>query len=168
MTRPALDGEKTMRTMCMRLYTQGLLGAMVALAFQLTDGVAQDVPPAPAPVAPQQAVRGEEAAAAAPERNRNARIEALRQRWAELTASPPRAGSIQMVVQGDYIYILYGTYLCQLSAETLELKAKVDLRELVFGDRREARERLRLEGQDRKPKPVAEAPAEEGAQPAGR
>lgn len=148
----------------MRPHTVAVIVVLFVFALQFGYAFAQDVPPAPAPVPPPQ---GEAAERKIPpvevERDRDARIDALRQRWAELTALPTRTGSIQMVVQGEYIYILYGTYLCQLSAETLELKAKVDLRALIFGDRREQKERLRPE---RREKAEPEAPAEPAAQPA--
>lgn len=122
--------------------------------------LAQDVPPAQAPAPPgaQEAkphlgLPGDAAAA-----DRRARVEALRERWQELAAANPRGTAPQMIVQGEYIYILYGTILAQLSAETLELKAKVDLRELLLGDRDLGRQ-LRRDRANRRP--PLEAPAEQ-------
>jgi len=136
----------------------GLLAATLVLLVYAGALLAQDVPPAEAPVPPG-------AAEAKPDlglpgdaaMDRKARAEALRERWQDLAATNPRGTTPQMIVQGDYIYILYGTILAQLSAETLELKAKVDLRDLLMGDRA-ALKALRGERQERKPR--VEAPPE--------
>jgi len=94
------------------------------------------------------------------------------QGWADLAPAGGRGGGIQMIVQGEYIYILYGTVLAQLSAETLELKAKVDLRELLLGDEAAVRQRRGDRGGRRAmPGPPAEPavappPAEDEAEAA--
>jgi len=148
------------------LHRVAVVAAVVMLLIQVHAVLAQDVPPAKAPT-PAEA--GEvnappglpEAAGAA---DRQARVQAMRERWRDLAAETPARGSgIQMIVQGDYVYVLFGTVLCQLSAQTLELKAKVDLRELVLGDRAARREQ-------RGARPAragrAEAPAAQPAAPA--
>jgi hypothetical protein len=118
---------------------------------------AQDAPAAPAPTPPGEGAVDHGAPALPDEghADRKARIEALRARWQDMAVAP-RSQGIQMQVQGESIYILYGTVLLQLSAETLELKAKVDLRELVLGDR-ELAKHLRKERPEKPPLP---APAE--------
>ena len=133
--------------------------ALVVLMLQAGGALAQDPPPAKAPVPPEEGDRGaargpahpDEAAAA-----RRLRAEALRGQWQGV----PR-NQIQMLAVGDNIIILYGTYLCQFDGATLELKAKVDLREIIQADRRLLKE---LRG-DRARKP-ARAEKGEKAQPA--
>jgi hypothetical protein len=138
----------------------------LTLVLLLYAGVllAQDVPPAQAPVPPgAQEAKPELGLPGDAAADRKARAEALRERWMDLAQAAPRATGPQMIVQGQYIYILYGTILAQLSAETLELKAKVDLRELLMGDR-ELMKKLRGERLEKKPRleaPPEEPPAEQ-------
>jgi hypothetical protein len=127
------------------------VAAVLMLLLQAQAMLAQDTPPAKAPTPPgNEEMKPPDLPAAAGDRK--ARLEALRERWQEMAANP--RGGIQMAVQGEYVYILFGTTLCQLSAETLELKAKVDLRQLIFGDK--ALGKLRGDRPAKKPKPEAE------------
>jgi hypothetical protein len=129
-----------------------VVAAVLMLLLQAHAVLAQDAPPAKAPTAPgDEEMKPADLPAAAGDRK--ARLEALRERWQEMAANP-RGGGIQMAVQGEYVYILFGTTLCQLSAETLELKAKVDLRQLIFGDK--GLGKLRGDRPAKRPKPEAE------------
>ncbi|MBM3472071.1 MAG: hypothetical protein FJX75_02205 [Armatimonadetes bacterium] len=150
----------------MNAWLRRIAPVAVTLVLLLYAGalLAQEAPPGQAPLPPgaQEAkpdvgLPGDAAA------DRKARIEALRDRWVDLAAAAPRTAAPQMIVQGQYIYILYGTILAQLSAETLELKAKVDLRELLMGDR-ELMKKLRGERPEKKLRlepPAGEPPAEQ-------
>ena len=138
------------------------IAVVLVLLLHAAALLAQDVPPAQAPVPPAaEQAKAEKGLPGDLGADRKARMEALRERWQGLAAGSPRSAGLQMAVQGEYVYILYGTVLCQLSAETLELKAKVDLRELIMGDR-ELLKKLRRDRPEKRPKP--EQPAE--AQPA--
>jgi len=123
----------------LRTMTRTISAGLLVGALALCAGVAfaQDAPAAKAPEPPVAERGGEDAPALPddPKADRKAWAEALRAQWQEPAAGSARGGGVQMHFQGDSIYILYGTVLLQLSADTLELKAKVDLRELVLGER---------------------------------
>jgi len=146
-----------------RIVLTGLLAVMLGLWAGAV--LAQDAPAAKAPAPPEAARGAEEAPALDDARaDRKARADALRERWQEFAAGGARGGGIQMHVQGESIYILYGTVLLQLSADTLELKAKVDLRELVLGEKGLAKG-PRKERPDKPPKIAPEEPAAAPAEP---
>ena len=138
-----------------------VVATVLMSAFPVQAVWAQDAPPAKVPAAPEAgAVKGDQPQDVPADRK--ARMEDLRARWKELQAAfPERGNTIQMAVQGEYVYILYGTYLCQLSAETLELKAKVNLRDVILGDRALLRglRRNRLDARPKPDAPQAEQPA---------
>ncbi len=46
-----------------------------------------------------------------------------------------RGTSSTIVVEGEFVYVLYGTHLCQFSVDGLKLMASVDLRDIIEPDR---------------------------------
>ncbi|MGQ9731650.1 MAG: hypothetical protein ACUVX8_10310 [Candidatus Zipacnadales bacterium] len=123
---------------------------------------AQEVPPAKAPTPPQTAQRGDAEAPPLPAEAleaRRLRADALREQWQAVSRN-----QIQMIAVAENIAILYGTYLCLFDGTSLELKAKVDLREILqierkwLKEQREGRlEKLERGAEENKAEPVSAA-----------
>jgi hypothetical protein len=151
-----------MRSHADRARLVAVVAVGVALLLQPGLALAQDPPPARAPEG------GAAAEVAAPPdlpvEGRDRREE-LRDRWRDMEGLLGARSPLQMTVQGENVYVAYGTYILLLSAETLEVKAAVDIRELLAGKRGLPRERQRERPGREVPPPVEGEAAAEPARP---
>jgi hypothetical protein len=158
------DGGEPMRNV--RPWTLVGVGLLVAFLTVALVYVAVAQPPAKAPVPVEK--RDAEDAKVPPmlgdrDQRLRERAEVMRNTWKDAALLSGRgAAASTIVVEGEHVYVLYGSYLCQLSVDGLKLEAKIDLREaLGLIVEREVRGRAREVKEARKARLVEPVEAEE-------